>query len=41
VEIVHMNSTVGEIVNASAFAAHESIRRGNEGKPKRARKTKA
>jgi malate dehydrogenase (oxaloacetate-decarboxylating)(NADP+) len=26
VEIVHMNSTVTEIVNASAFAAHESIR---------------
>lgn len=41
VEIVHMNSTVTELVNASAFAAHESMRRENTAKPKRARKAKA
>ncbi|MBO6782326.1 MAG: NADP-dependent malic enzyme [Alphaproteobacteria bacterium] len=39
VQIVHMSSTVNELVNASAFGAHEAIR--NESKPKRARKTKA
>jgi malate dehydrogenase (oxaloacetate-decarboxylating)(NADP+) len=41
VEIVHMNSTVAELVNASAFAAHESMRREITAKPKRARKAKA
>jgi hypothetical protein len=41
VEIVHMNSTVTELVNASAFAAHESMRREITAKPKRARKAKA
>ncbi len=42
VEIVHMNSTVSELVNASAFAAHEAIRQENKAKAKTkgARKTK-
>ena len=34
VEVVHMNSTVNELVNASAFAAHESIRRESGSKTK-------
>ncbi|MDE0780787.1 MAG: NADP-dependent malic enzyme [Alphaproteobacteria bacterium] len=37
VEVVHMNSTVNELVNASAFAAHESIRRESGSKPKAAK----
>jgi len=41
VEIVHMNSTVRELVNASAFAAHESMHRENDAKAKPARKSKA
>jgi len=39
VEIVHMTATVNELVNASAFGAHEAIRRA--AKPARARKGKA
>jgi len=40
VEIVHMTATVNELVNASAFGAHEAIRRN--AKPRRkTRATKA
>ena len=40
VEIVHMNSTVSELVNASAFAAHESMHRENDARAKPAGKPK-
>ena len=38
VQISHMTATVNELVNTSAFAAHESIR--SETKAKRTRKAK-
>ncbi len=38
VQIVHMNSNVTDLVNASAFAAHESIRHESAAKSKGARK---
>ncbi len=41
VQIVHMNSNVTDLVNASAFAAHESIRHESAAKSKGARKGRA
>ena len=42
VEIVHMTATVNELVNASAFGAHEAIRRAAKpGRKTRATKAKA
>ena len=41
VQIVHMNSNVTDLVNASAFAAHESIRHESAARPKGARKGRA
>jgi len=38
---VHMNSNVTDLVNASAFAAHESIRHESATKSKGARKGRA